>query len=273
MAILPVPMHLPRPSVTFDLWHTLLYLAPEDEEGYMRRQVDEAVAVLESSEVARGAARAPVPELRAGFEREYALAVDAAGEGRSVTPAEQLTRAALAVGRVPHPERYTEALERTLRSTPFRVSAGTIPVLRDLRVAGYSLGVISNTVGEPGRFLRPILHRMGFDEVVETWTFSDEGPWTKPAPEIFQKALEGLGSAPSNAVHVGDGWSDIEGARRAGLRGAVLFTGLQEYGERYRELFLPHGWADPRAKHRVSRLADVVPIVHRLLPLDGAAGR
>lgn len=262
-----------KPAVTFDLWHTLVYLAPDAEEGYMRHQVDEAVAVLEASDVADGSTRAPPPELRTAFEREYASAVDAAGEGRSVPPAEQLTRAAVSVGRVPHPDRYLAALERTLRSTAFRIAPGAIAALSELRDAGYTVGVISNTVGEPGRYLRPVLRRMGFDECVETWTFSDELPWAKPAPEIFRKALEGLGSDPSDAVHVGDGWSDIEGARRAGLRGAILFTGLQDYGERYRALFLPPGWAEPRAEVRATTLAEVVPIVRRLLPPGGVSGR
>lgn len=262
-----------HPAVTFDLWHTLVYLEPEAEEGYMRRQVDEAVAILEGSDPEPGVPRASLTDLRAAFEKEYSSAVTAAGEGRTVTPAEQLTRASRAVGRVPRPEKYLEALARTVASTPFRVSAETLPVLRELRETGYSIGVISNTVGEPGRFLRPVLEQLGFDEAVQTYTFSDEHPWTKPAPEIFRNALLGLGSGPAAAVHVGDGWSDVEGARRAQLLGGVLFTGLQVYGERYRTLFLPSGWDQPPAEHRAATLREVIPIVRRLLPVGSRDAR
>ncbi|MGI0128774.1 MAG: HAD family hydrolase [Thermoplasmata archaeon] len=259
-------MPVPKPAVTFDLWHTLVYLEPEAEEGYMRHQVEAAVQVLETSQMVGNASRASAEELRAAFEKEYADAVQAAGEGRTVTPAEQLSRAAEATGRVPRPDAYLAALERAVATTAFRQAPDALPVLRELGESGYTIGVISNTIGEPGRFLRPILHRMGFDDLVDQYTFSDEHPWTKPAPEIFDSALRGLDSDPSVAVHVGDGWSDIEGARRARMRGSILFTGLQQYGERYRVLFLPAGWDHPPADHRASALREVVPIVRRLVP-------
>ena len=99
--------------------------------------------------------------------------------------------------------------------------------------------MISNTIGEPGATLRPILTSMGFDEVVEEYLFSDELPWTKPDPAIFLEALRRLGSDPSHAVHVGDGWPDIEGPKRTGMKAGILYTGLQTYGAEYQRLFLP----------------------------------
>ncbi|MGA8542810.1 MAG: HAD family hydrolase [Thermoplasmata archaeon] len=257
------------PAVTFDLWHTLIYLEPDDEEAYMRRQVDSAVEVLRSSDAIPGSRRAAEPELRAAFEAEYDRAVAASGEGLTVTPAEQLTRAAEATGRRARPGAYVDALERAVGEMPFRVGSGARSALRELRDRGYSVGVISNTVGEPGRFFRPILRRMGFDDLVQSYTFSDEHPWTKPAPEIFRAALEQLRSRPEFAVHVGDGWSDIEGARRSGMKAGILFTGLQEYGEKYRSLFLRAGWEPPETVPRAPRMADVVPIVRRVLPISG----
>jgi HAD superfamily hydrolase (TIGR01549 family) len=203
--------------------------------------------------------------LRTLFEREFSAAVTEADAGRSVTPGTQLTRAARAAGRIARPEVYIDALERLVGGTPFRTAPEAIAVLGELRASGYAVGVISNTVGELGRFLRPILTRFGFDRYVEVYTFSDEHPWAKPAPEIFQSTLDALGSDPTVAVHVGDGWADIEGPRRAGMRGAILYTGLQEYGGRYRELNLPQGREVPPSDHRVSSLPDVVPIVHRML--------
>ena len=266
-------MRSAAPAVTFDLWHTLVYLEPEVEESYMRHQIDAATDVLEASDTVPGVPRRSGADLRAAFEREYSGAVVAAGEGRSITPAEQLIRAARAAGRVPRPDAYLDALERTVGSTQFRLASETLPVLRELRDRGYAVGVISNTVGEPGRFLRPILRGMGFDEYVQVYTFSDEQPWAKPAPEIFRSALAALGSNPSAAVHIGDAWSDIEGARRAGMLGGILFTGLQRYGERYRELFFPTGSDRPHSDYSVSTLSEVVPIVQRLVPPDRGTAR
>jgi FMN phosphatase YigB (HAD superfamily) len=265
-------MPLPAPGVTFDLWHTLIYLEPEDEERYMRSQVDAAVEVLAASDHLPGAPPMAEVGLRAAFEQEYAAAVSASVDGRSVPPAEQLARAAQAVGRRSRPEAYLDRLAGLVRRTPFRIAPEAIPVLKALRESQYALGVISNTVGEPGRFLRPILHRMGLDEFVQAYVFSDEHPWTKPAPELFQLLLREIGSEASVAVHVGDGWSDIEGARRAGMAGGVLFTGLQRYGERYRELFLPPDWHLPDGEYRAQTLREVVPIIHRLVD-PGAGGR
>jgi FMN phosphatase YigB (HAD superfamily) len=261
-----------KPAVTFDLWHTLVYLDPDAEEGYMRRQVDAAVRVLAGSDPVPGATSITLGELRIAFEKEYAEAVRSAGEGRSVTPAEQLTRAALATGRVPRPTEYLDALAEAVGSTPFRIAPGTLDVLQELRESGYSVGVISNTVGEPGRSLRPILTAMGLDDYVQVFTFSDEHPWSKPAPEIFECTLKALGSDRAAAVHIGDGWSDIEGARRAGLLGSILFTGLQRYGERYRTLFLPPGWEQPESDYSVAQLSEVVPIVQKLLPIRALHG-
>jgi HAD superfamily hydrolase (TIGR01549 family) len=254
-----------RPAVTLDLWHTLVYLEPDAEERYMGRQVDAAVRVLSESETTRPEPRASEGEIRSAFEREYARAVSTAGEGRSVTPAEQLERAASAVGRVARPREYLDRLREIVAGTPFRRAPGALELLGDLRDRGYSLAVISNTIGEPGQFLRPVMERMGFDEFLRVYTFSDEHPWTKPSPEIFRTTLERLGSAPAHAVHVGDGWPDIEGARRARMLGGILFTGLQQYGARYRSLFLPDGWDRPETSLRAATLAEVAPIVGRLL--------
>ena len=262
-----------RPAVTFDLWHTLFHLEPSDQELYMHRQIEGATDVLEGSERVAGSLRWERSDLRAAFEREYVAAASASVDGRSVTPSEQLIRASRVLGCIPRPEAYVAALERTLAETPFRLAPGALAVVRELAERGYAVGIISNTVGEPGRLLRPILRRFGFDDYIGVYVFSDEHPWTKPSPEIFRAALRALGSKPSAALHVGDGWADIEGARRAGLVGGVLFTGLQEYGDRYRQLFASAGAVTPDPELQVTTLSEVIPLAERLLPVaHGAPG-
>lgn len=254
------------PAVTLDLWHTLMYLDPPAEEEYMQGQARIAAQVLLESPRLPRAPDLSFSELEQIYGRVLASAVAAANQGRTVTPAEQITEAGRLAGREPQPESFLRGLEAEIRSTRFRRAPGAIELLARLTEEGYRLGLISNTVGEPGAFLRPVLHEMGFDRYVTSVVFSDEHPWTKPAPEIFEAALAPLGETAGRAVHVGDGWSDIEGARRAGFRGAILFTGLHEYGARYKSLFLPADWDHPAAPYRTSRLDEVPRLVETLLP-------
>jgi phosphoglycolate phosphatase len=158
-----------------------------------------------------------------------------------------------------------EGLRRLVALTPFRCGPHATEVVRSLREGGLRTAVISNTIGEPGSALRPLLHTMGFDPWVEAYVFSDEHPWTKPNPAIFGEALERLEVPAERAVHVGDGWVDVEGARRAGLRAAVLFTGLQQYGHRYHSLFLPAGSTAPASDYRIDRLDELPDLAERLL--------
>ena len=254
-------------AVTLDLWHTLLYLPPENEEEYMVHQLALGAQTLREARSVPGTHPRSEADLAPAFERAYSSAVAASAEGRTVTPAQQLVNAAIEVGRKPNPERYLSLLAEEIARTPFLRAPGALELLRHLRERGYRLAVISNTVGEPGRFLRPVLTSMGFDPFVESYVFSDELPWTKPAPEIFLHALGQLHESPGNAVHVGDGWSDMEGARRAGYRGQILFTGLASYGDRYRKLFLPGVPDVPDHEHRTDRLSEVGRIVEKLLPV------
>lgn len=260
------------PTVTLDLWHTLIYLSPDAEERYMLRQLVLAAEVLAGSPPQPNGPGPGSVDLQDAFEREYARAVAQAEEGRTVTSAEQLTRAAKACGRVPHPERYLAALKQEVGETPFQCAPGAVDLLRELHDEGLRVAVISNTVGEPGAFLRPTLQRMGFDPFVDAYVFSDEHPWTKPAPELFRWTLERLGARPADAIHVGDGWSDIEGARRAGFRAGILFTGLQSYGARYRSLFLPRNGERLSSDYRVDSLADVPPLIRSILSHEPNAG-
>ncbi len=232
----------------------------------MRTQVALATEALRGAERRPGATDRDDAELAAAFEKVYAEAVAEAGRGRTVTPAEQLLRAGEATGRRPRPEPYLERLSKVVASLPFARAPYALELLATLEEEGYHLGLISNTIGEPGAYLRPVLRSMGLDRYLRAVVFSDELPWTKPSPEIFRRTLGLLDSTPGDAVHVGDGWSDIEGARRAGLRGSILFTGLQEYGARYKALFLPATWDRPATDHVAERLDQVVDLIHAILP-------
>jgi len=232
----------------------------------METQVEIAQRTLADSPRLPGSPDLTEAKLGRAFERVYAEAVTKAGLGRTVTPANQLRQAGKATGRSPSTARYLRELEHVVRDAPFQRAPGALELLEGLREDGYPIGIVSNTIGEPGRFLRPALHAMGFDRYVHTYIFSDEHPWTKPAPEIFRAALDALGEPAERAVHVGDGWADIEGSRRAGYKAGILFTGLRSYGARYQALFLPAGWNRPATEYEVSRLDQVLRLVRKLLP-------
>jgi FMN phosphatase YigB (HAD superfamily) len=253
-------------GVTFDLWHTLLYLDPDAEETYMRRQVEVAVDALRELPARDGGPARPDGELRAAFEREYRAAIEAAAEGRSVPPAIQFQRAARSLGREEEPRDYLQRLRALVDATTFRVGPGSLELLGELRGGGYRIAVISNTIGESGAYFRERLHDFEFDRYVRVYAFSDELPWTKPAPEIFRHTLAELGVDPARALHVGDGRSDIEGAKRAGMRAGILFTGLQNYGAQYAKFFQSDDWERPAPDWCVHRLSELAPLVRRLLP-------
>lgn len=254
-----------KAAVSLDLWHTLIYLEPDDEEAYMDAQMELAAAALAAAPPTREAAVREHAELRRLFEEEYTAAVHAAERGESVTPETQFLRAAQRSGRAGRASDYVEGLRRLVASTRFRLGPGAVETVRTLHESGFRTAVVSNTIGEPGNAFRPTLRSMGLDPWVDTYVFSDEHPWTKPDPAIFAEVLARLDVPPLRAIHVGDGWSDVEGAHRAGLRAGVLFTGLQRYGHRYHELFLPSGWTSPPTDYRIQSLDQLPGLATELL--------
>jgi putative hydrolase of the HAD superfamily len=92
-------------------------------------------------------------------------------------------------------------------------------VLRDLRVDGYTIGLISNTQRSLTTFERHFELDGLFDVAISS---SDHG-YMKPHPSIFEEALRRADVAAHEAVMVGDSVAhDIEGARALGMRGVLV---------------------------------------------------
>ena len=260
------------PAVTFDVWLTLVYLAPDDEERYFLRQVEAAVEALRDAAGASDRREVSDADLARAFERALKEAVAEAAQGRSVPPAQQLRWAGESLGLSPSPGPYLSRLAEVVARQPFHVAPGALELLRQLHEDGYRIGTVGNTVGETGASMRKVLAARGFDRYVEAFMFSAEHPWSKPSPEIFWEALRRLGERPAAAVHVGDAWFDIEGARRARLRAGILFTGLQQYGDHYRTLHERPAGQMVEGDHVVARLDEMREIVGRILPISSARG-
>jgi putative hydrolase of the HAD superfamily len=87
------------------------------------------------------------------------------------------------------------------------------------------LALISDTAFSPGRALRRVLEAHGVLRHFSALVFSDEAGVSKPHRRMFELALDALGAAPGNAVHIGDiERTDIAGASAMGMR-SILFRG------------------------------------------------
>ena len=106
---------------------------------------------------------------------------------------------------------------------------GAVEAVRDLRVSGLRVGVISNAIYHP--FLLWALDRHGMGDAFDVVTTSASAGYYKSHPGIYQQTLAELNVAPRRTLHVGDSLQfDVLGAARAGLRTAYV-TGGDESAE------------------------------------------
>jgi FMN phosphatase YigB (HAD superfamily) len=269
------PVDSLRPAaVTFDLWYTLAYLEPADQDRYFDRQIDIATAAIDRLPDATADPSSGSEAVREAVVREVTAAAAASSEGTSISCAQQFERAARISGKSPDSTEYVAELGELVARTPFRAVPHSLSAVRALHEAGFRTGLVSNTVGEPGRSLRATLGRLGFSDYLDVYSFSDELPWTKPNPAIFREVLQRLGTLPERSLHVGDSWSDIEGARRAHFRAGILFTGHPRYSDRYRHYTLDRSGAAPTSDFTIVELRELPDLVDRLLPgRSNASGR
>lgn len=107
-----------------------------------------------------------------------------------------------------------------------------------LRAAGIRLGVVSNWDSR----LPVLLERLGLAGRFDVLAVSALAGFEKPHPEIFRRALEGLGADPGRTVHVGDVPElDAAGATAAGIHPILLERQAPEGAGAVRDL---HAVAD-----------------------------
>jgi epoxide hydrolase-like predicted phosphatase len=106
--------------------------------------------------------------------------------------------------------------------TPLQALLGEMTVhhqvvdrIRELRAAGYRLGLITNNVREGSATWRALVP---VDELFDVVVDSSEVGMRKPNPAIFHHTLELLGvDDPAEAVFLDDAPGNVAGAQRAGL--------------------------------------------------------
>ena len=104
----------------------------------------------------------------------------------------------------------------------FSLYDDVIETLEALRAAGMRAGLISNS----HRCLASFQSHFELDGLITVAVSSSEHGYMKPHPNIFRAAMSLMQVEPDAAVMVGDSLShDVEGARRAGMRGILLARG------------------------------------------------
>ncbi len=94
-----------------------------------------------------------------------------------------------------------------------------VETVRELKEAGYRIGVVSNAEGR----VEQDLVGAGFRGLFETVVDSHHVGVEKPDPKIFAIALERMGVGPEKAIYVGDVPAvDVAGARAAALTPILL---------------------------------------------------
>lgn len=226
-------------AITIDFWNTVV----DSRNGSRRRAARNSVL----AEVYAHAGREwNEDEVTAAFEHSYQTFERRwHGEQRTMRAAESLEVIwkflDLDVPRDMH-ERMVARIEDSILEGMPSLLPGCAEALRALS-ARVPLSLISDTAFSPGHVLRKVLEEHGVAQHFRALVFSDETGVSKPHPLMFQRALEGSGASPAQAVHIGDiERTDIAGAKAMGMR-AILFRG-DDSGRYHAENLAEHTAAD-----------------------------
>ena len=208
-------------AVTFDYWNTLVW----EEAGHLRGRRTEAWAGL-LEEAGFAMERSLLDAVFTQSWERYVEHWNSNQQYQSVRAAEELVEQ---LGfDVPANVRreLIEAFTDVGHDAELHLTDHVVEALRTLQAADIRLGIICDVGMTPSPVLRAHLERHGVLDLFDHWSFSDEVGAYKPARQIFEHALEGLGVAlPTQAAHIGDlKRTDVSGALDMGMI-AVRYTG------------------------------------------------
>jgi HAD superfamily hydrolase (TIGR01509 family) len=106
------------------------------------------------------------------------------------------------------------SIERDFLADGVHLYPDSLDTLRWLRGAGVPTALVSNCSPATGS----VVERLGLVAELDVVVLSFEVGAQKPAPEIFQVALDRLGTGPSDAWFIDDQVAYCDGARRVGLQ-------------------------------------------------------
>jgi putative hydrolase of the HAD superfamily len=97
--------------------------------------------------------------------------------------------------------------------------AGAVSTLLELRRRGVATGLISNCTEE----VALVWDETPFAGLLDVTIFSATAGCMKPEPEIYARALAGLGVAAAQTLFIGDGANDeLAGAKSAGMKPVLV---------------------------------------------------
>jgi FMN phosphatase YigB (HAD superfamily) len=243
-------------ALTFDYWDTLYEGGALPERVAMRRT---AVGAL------LGAYGRALPEeqLRALYEASGREAERWwSEEHRGYTTNERLRwilERASVKPRDPceHVATAADAVDNALLMLPPAMLAGAWQMLRVMR-RHFRLAIVSDTGFASGRAQDRLLEKDAARAFFTATIYSMDVGHAKPRPEIFAAAVETLGVAPNEILHIGDNErTDVRGALAAGFR-AVRLDVVRHGGpseaefvarsfEELSEYLLAHAGSPPRS--------------------------
>jgi FMN phosphatase YigB (HAD superfamily) len=208
-------------AVTFDFWNTIARLP----DGAMREARRRAVAAA----CARGGLAVEPERLEQSLEEMRVRWESSWAEGLHLHPRERAAMLARALGAEgAGGEMVAEAFLGAIREVELELAPQIGPALQALEEKGARIGIVCDVGFSGGALLRDLLQREGLLRHFGGWSFSDETGCYKPAAQAFEAALDSLGAAPAEAMHVGDlRRTDVAGAAALGMR-TVRYRGIHD---------------------------------------------
>jgi FMN phosphatase YigB (HAD superfamily) len=211
-------------GITFDFWNTLMW----EEPGSLRAQ---RLVVWSEALASAGIAvdREALERAHDAAHREYERSWQAATQFRVEDAADLILERMRGVLPSEARDVLIVGFSQAGRRAAIHPSEGVRECLEALSAANIRLGIVCDIGLTPSPVVRELLDRHDLLTFFDGMSFSDEVGAYKPAPAIFEHALETLGGVPADeAAHVGDRHrTDVTGAISCGWT-AVRYNGAYE---------------------------------------------
>ncbi|MDY6917335.1 MAG: HAD family hydrolase [Chloroflexota bacterium] len=204
-------------SVIFDCYSTLIDI--RTDEG--KKEVFERLSLY----LRYYGASVSAAELKASLEREKKRHLKSTVERYPEVDLEAVFRRVLERARLGNPFLAESCckLFRLLSRERFELFPDTLPVLQQMKRAGYGLAVVSDA---QKTFCIPEGEMLGLNQFFDHIVLSTQYGFRKPDPRLFTIACSLLGVSTAEAVYVGnDPDKDVEGAKGAGMRVVLVNRG------------------------------------------------
>ena len=154
-----------------------------------------------------------------------AVAINRAVDLEEITLSEFYRRLGLLTGQ-------TADEVRTEQQASAHLNNDTLDIVRAVRRAGFTTGLISNA---PRTHLRPILQEYSLEPLFDAIIISGEVGMIKPDPNIFLHALNYLHSEPATTIFIDDNPRNVDAAAKLGIT-PITFTGATQLWDKLKKL-------------------------------------